>query len=89
MVGASNGYLLSTPTYDSAYFLYNMSTQSFTSLGNLMLCDDQPSTVDYNGGHEQAINNAGQVVGYEVVERRQPRRNLAKRHDHGPEYAVQ
>ena len=52
VVGAGNTYLAATPTNDSAYFLYNMSTQSFTSLGNLMLYDPFVSTLDYNGGHE-------------------------------------
>ncbi len=63
VVGASNSVSAATPTNDSAYFLYNMSSKSYTSLGSLMLYDPFVSTLDYNGGHEQAIDNAGQVVG--------------------------
>ena len=40
VVAAGIAYLRSTPEYnDTAYFLYNMNTHTYTSLGSLMLYD--------------------------------------------------
>ncbi len=64
VVGAAIGSLVSCPNDDTAYFLYNMSTQAYTPLGNFMLYDPIVGTTSTGGGHDQAINDAGQVVGY-------------------------
>ena len=52
---------------DNATFIYNMKTQVFTPLTqngtNLLFYDPFPGTIS-EGGHDQAINNAGDVVGY-------------------------
>ena len=63
VVGACTSALDAVPNIDTAYFLYNMSTQEYTSLGSLMLYDPIGATTSTGGGHDQAINNAGQVVG--------------------------
>ena len=39
LVGACNSALLAAPNLDTAYYLYNMTTQAYTSLGSLMLYD--------------------------------------------------
>ncbi len=64
VVGGNDSSNFSTPEVNDGYFLYNMNTQSYTSLGSLMLYDPFAVTIDYNGGHEQAINDSGAVVGY-------------------------
>ena len=69
VVGAHTNAVLGGPQVDTNYLLYNMSTQAFTPLSqgseNLMLYDPLPATSSFlSGGHAQAINNAGQVVGY-------------------------
>jgi probable HAF family extracellular repeat protein len=67
VIGASNLASDAVPNIDTAYFLYNMNTQAFTSLGSLMLYDPIGATTSPGGGHDQAINNAGQVVGQIAV----------------------
>ena len=67
--GPRTNAVLGGPQVDTNYLLYNMSTQAFTPLSqgseNLMLYDPLPATSSFlSGGHAQAINNAGQVVGY-------------------------
>jgi probable HAF family extracellular repeat protein len=49
----------------TATFLYNMSTETFTSLGNLQIYDAQTPTGTGTqfGGHAEAINDSGEVVG--------------------------
>ncbi len=48
--------------------LYNASTQTFTPLTqgstSLLITDSMTHTISEGAGHDQAINNAGQVVGY-------------------------
>ena len=63
VIGASDSASDAVPNIDTAYFLYNMNTRAFTSLGSLMLYDPIGATTSPGGGHDQAINNAGQVVG--------------------------
>ena len=46
------------------YYLYNVNTQAYTSLGSLMPLRSRSTTSSSGGGHDQAINNVGQVVGY-------------------------
>ncbi len=67
VIGASNSASVSCPNDNTAYFLYNMNTHAFTSLGSLMLYDPIGATTSPGGGHDQAINNAGQVVGQIAV----------------------
>ena len=64
LVGACNSALLAAPNLDTAYYLYNMTSQAYTSLGSLMLYDPISTTTSTGGGHDQALNNVGQVVGY-------------------------
>ena len=49
----------------TATFLYNMGTETFTSLGNLQIYDAQTPTGTGTqfGGHADAINDSGEVVG--------------------------
>ena len=87
--GRCTSALDAVPNIDTAYFLYNMSTQEYTSLGSLMLYDPIGATTSTGGGHGQAINNAGQVVGKSLQSGvRLRRRDLAKRPDHGPQHRV-
>jgi probable HAF family extracellular repeat protein len=58
----------SSPEVDTGYFLYNMTSQQYTSLGSLMLWDPMGTTSSRCGGHEQAINDAGAVVGYTGIQ---------------------
>ncbi len=61
------GYTLSgtySPEIDTGYFLYNMTSQQYTPLGSLMLWDPMTTSFSRAGGHDQAINAAGAVVGY-------------------------
>ena len=61
------GYTLSgtySPEIDTGYFLYNMTSQQYTPLGSLMLWDPMTTSFSHAGGHDQAINAAGAVVGY-------------------------
>ena len=48
--------------------LYNTNTQAFTPLTqgstSLLFTDSIPGTITEGSGHDQAINNAGEVVGY-------------------------
>ena len=68
VIGASNYANQTTPTDDTAYFLYDSSTQQYTSLGGLMMYDPLAFSLSCNGGHQQAINDSGQVVGYTGVQ---------------------
>ena len=49
----------------TATFLYNIGTETFTSLGGLQIYDDQAVTLRGTqfGGHAEAINDSGEVVG--------------------------
>ncbi len=65
VLGVNNqGLVGGSPNVDQAYYLYNESTQQYTSLGSLMMWDPIAATLTYNGGHEQSINDSGAVVGY-------------------------
>jgi hypothetical protein len=67
-----DGVLEGSITACTAGFLYNMNTQTFTSLSqggtNLLFWDPMGAGFRMDSGHDQAINNAGQVVGYTGVQ---------------------
>jgi hypothetical protein len=67
-----DGALEASITACTAGFLYNMNTQTFTSLSqggtNLLFWDPMGAGFRMDSGHDQAINNAGQVVGYTGVQ---------------------
>ena len=50
------------------YLLYDESTNQITSLGSLQMWDPLSPSYSWCGGHEQAINDSGQVVGYTGVQ---------------------
>ena len=66
LVGGSDSISQSFPYGDDGYLLYNMGSKQYTSLGSLMIWDPQNGfgSAAWCGGHEQAINDSGAVVGY-------------------------
>jgi probable HAF family extracellular repeat protein len=68
VIAAMNNGTEGPVEYCQGALLYNTNTQTFTPLTqgstSLLITDSMTHTISWGAGHDQAIDNAGQVVGY-------------------------